>query len=212
MKKLYILSCILLLIIVLAGCALLPAKPLEVAEDVEGSGSQELVTVPEPELVEVQEPVLEPVPVSEDIAEEANVTADLKISGSLKLQSSKTLCPHLLERFECDKYELARCDFRTLVSKNDFFPDYLHCRNGYDYRGENPNHKYCFIQECRPLDENNIVYAYGGTVAYADYLYKVDKVEGGIMTTYTLYKCGEEFKEFKTSFDCKTYKSELRVI
>jgi hypothetical protein len=217
MKKVLVIIVICLLSVYLAGCGALPSKP-PVEEGGEESVAEEVPAADEPM---VEEPVVEEAPEpepaeeAEQVVEEANetaVTEELRISGSLKLQSSRALCPHLADRFSCNKYDVSRCEFTTFVGENDFYPDHIKCRSGYDYRGEDPNHKYCFIQECRPLEEYNVVYAYGGTVAYAEYLYNVEKVEGGIMTHYTLHKCGEEYKEFKTSTDCRVYKSELRII
>ncbi|MBU2561232.1 MAG: hypothetical protein KKD17_02960 [Nanoarchaeota archaeon] len=216
---------LLVALLTLAGCGFLPSKP-PIAGSGEDNGAAEAPAAkeqakapPEPEAAaeEIIEQVAKEekkyVSVEPEPANDTNETeAPLMISGSLKLQANPDLCPHLARAFECNKYDLARCGFKTLVGQNDFYPDYLSCRSGYDYRGEDPNHKYCFIQECRPLDKDNIVYAYGGTVAYVEYFYRVEKVEGGIMTSYTLHKCGEEHKEFPTSSGCRVYKSELKNI
>jgi hypothetical protein len=218
MKNVAIIA-ILLAILVVVGCAFLPAKPP--VEELQGetetiseTPAQQAPAAPAP-AAEQQPAQAESsyTPVVSEPANETNATAPaLQISGSLVLQDNTQLCPHLVRKFDCDRYDLARCEFKTLVGQNDFFPDYLHCREGYTYRGEDPNHKYCFIQECRPIEKENIVEAYGGPVAYAEYIYSVDKTETGIMTHYTLDKCGEERKEFPTSYDCRIYKSELRNI
>ncbi|MBW2971484.1 hypothetical protein KY359_00465 [Candidatus Woesearchaeota archaeon] len=223
MKKGWVSVCIALLLLVVAGCGFLPSKPpIEGAgEDAEpaAADSQPATAAPKaPEAAadDIIEQVAQEkkyVPVEPEIVNETNETEEeLRISGSLRLQSNPELCPHLIRKFECDKYDLARCDSKTLVGQNDFYPDIISCWSGYDYRGEDPNHKYCFIQECRPLDKDSVVYAYGGTVAYAEYLYEVEKVEGGINTKYTLHECGEEFKEFPTSFDCRVYKSDIKTV
>jgi hypothetical protein len=136
----------------------------------------------------------------------------LTISGNLNLQSDTTQCPHLAQSFDCNKYDIRRCDFKMIVGQNKFYPGIMICRDGYTYRNENPNHKYCFIQECSPIAKDNVVEAYGGPVAYAEYIYAEDTVSGGIMTNYKLTKCGEEKKEFKTSNECKYYNSKLKSI
>ncbi|MBN1543971.1 hypothetical protein JW898_00750 [Candidatus Woesearchaeota archaeon] len=212
--------------VIIAGCGFLPSEPPMSAAEGEGETAE---AAPQQQTKAPQQPeaaaedIIEQVakeekkytPAEPETLNESNATneteAPLMISGSLKLQGNQDLCPHLLRTFECDKYELGRCSFKTLVGRNGFYPDYLSCRSGYDYKGEDLNHKYCFIQECRPLEKDNIVYAYGGTVAYAEYLYRVEKVEGGIMTYYTLHKCGEERKEFSTSSGCREYKSEIKT-
>ncbi|MFC1741721.1 hypothetical protein ACFL3V_04260 [Nanoarchaeota archaeon] len=210
-KGLLILSVVIILLVIV-GCKGMPPGP-EDAVSAEDSTAD--ITEPaEEQTVDDQEVAVEEkkkdVPAEDTTAETDE--AELKISGNLGLQKSLELCPHLAGSFDCDKYDLRRCDFKMTVGKNEFYPDLLHCRSGYDYRGENPAHKYCFIQECRPLEKENIVYGYGGTVVYAEYIYSVDTVDGGIMTHYTLDKCGEELKEFPTSYECRLYKSELRNI
>jgi len=72
-----------------------------------------------------------------------------------------SLCPHLAASFQCDKYDIRRCSFKTIVGQNDFYPDIMSCRNGYTYMKEDPEDKYCVVQECRPLEKNGIVEAYG---------------------------------------------------
>jgi hypothetical protein len=217
MKKGLMILLIAVMLLAVVGCGFLPAKPgIEDAEEPVPEEPVQEQAEPEPAEEEVTEqaPVEEAgIDVVQDITEEANMTEEKpEISGNLDLQDNLELCPHLAERFECNKYDLRRCDFETFVGKNDYYPDLLSCRSGYDYRGENPDHKYCLIQECRPLEKQNIVYAYGGPTAYAEYIYSVKNVEGGILTHYVLHKCGEEYNEFKTSFDCKVYKSELQNI
>jgi hypothetical protein len=221
MKKVAIIT-ILLAMLILVGCGFLPSKPP--VEELQGE-TETIVETPaqpaaEPAPATPPAPAVEPAPVESKytpaVSEIVNATNEttpaLQISGSLDLQDNPQLCPHLVRKFDCDKYDLARCGFKTLVGQNDFFPDYLHCRDGYVNRGENPNHKYCFIQECRPIEKKNIVEAYGGPVAYAEYIYSVDKTDTGVMTHYVLDNCGEEHKEFPTSYDCRIYKSSLRNI
>jgi hypothetical protein len=222
MKKVAI--TIILLALLLAGCGLLPKEPP--VEELQGETNTIVETPAAPETqqpapADATPPAAEVAPPVESkytpaepvIINETNETAPaLQISGSINLQSNPQLCPHLVRKFDCDKYDLARCGFKTLVGQNDFFPDYLHCREGYVNRGEDPRHKYCFVQECRALEKDNIVHAYGGPVAFAEYLYEVEKTATGVMTHYTLLKCGEEHKEFPTSYDCRIYKSELRNI
>jgi hypothetical protein len=212
MKKVVIVLLMAVLMIIILGCGFLPAKPPverageEVAAPAEPPKQEKAEALSEPETAEVVEQVVEAV--EEEAVEEA-AEEGLKISNSLDLQSDLTLCPNLANSFECDKYDIRRCDFKTFVGDNDFYPDLMNCRKGYDDRDENPDNMYCLIQECRPLEEDNIVYAYGKIIAYAEYAYNVEKVEGGIMTHYGLLRCGEIHKEFESSFDCQVYKSEL---
>jgi len=208
----------LILFIFLIGCGMAPKSPdtgdetetqteadQENENDDTSAQTPAVVPVPEaPAIQESQEPV---VPVVNE-----NITLPLKASGNLNLQDSPSLCPHIAPRFDCNRYDVRSCPVKKIVGQNDFLPGIMSCRSGYEHRGENPNHKYCFIQECRPIEKENIVEAYGGPVAYVEYIYSVEKVEGGIMTHYTLNKCGEEEKEFKTSFDCNNYMTELRNV
>jgi hypothetical protein len=223
---------VLAIILLAAGCkTFFPPSPEEAtaaetgqadeAEDETGDTSSRQPTTQqtaeeaaEAVISQVAEEKKEYLEIEASAANDTNTTPEPEpaISGSLKLQESRELCPHLARKFDCDKYDLARCDFRTLAAQNKFYPDMISCRSGYDYKGENPNHKYCFIQECRPIEKDNIVKAYGGIVAYAEYIYSVDKAEGGIMTHYTLDKCGEEKKEFRTSYDCRVYKSTSKSV
>lgn len=145
-----------------------------------------------------------------ELLNESNVTEEILISGDLQLQDDLGLCPHLARSFECDRYDIRRCDFKTFVGANDFYPDFISCKDGRK-PGENPDHKYCLIQECRPMQRDNIVFAYGGHSIYAEYVYSVENVGGGIITHYTLHRCGEKYVEFETSFDCTVYKSELEI-
>jgi hypothetical protein len=216
---------ILVAISLLAGCALLPAKPAEVigggtTENVQPAATQ---TAPAPQpapqptepaqSAEAQAPEPKYTPAVPEAKNDTPVAEPkLTISGSLKLQTDTTLCPHLVKMFECNKYDIRSCPFKTIVGKNDFYPEQMICRSGYSYKKENPDHKYCFIQECRTLEKGNVVYAYGGPVVYAEYAYSVQQVSGGIMTKYALASCGEESKEFKTSMECKSYMHEMKSI
>lgn len=148
--------------------------------------------------------------------ETANVTnitntteAELQISGSLKLQTDATLCPHLNTSFSCDKYDIRRCDFKDFVGVEGYYPDLINCRAGRKDKGENPDYRYCLIQECQPISEENLAYEYGGPTIFAEYEYREEKVAGGIMTYYTLKRCGEQQNTFNSSFDCTVYKSRL---
>ena len=207
MKKSIMIFLIAAMLVVIVGCGFFPSEPPieepeeEIAAPEEPAEQPE--QLPEPEAAEEIEPVVE-----EEIAAEPEEKGP-EISGSLDLQENLALCPHLAESFECNKYDIRRCNFNTFVGKNEFYPDLMNCRDGYTQRGENPDNKYCIIQECRPLQEENIAYAYGGPIAYAEYDYSVEQIEGGIMTHYTLLRCGETHKEFDTDFDCTVYKSEL---
>ena len=145
-----------------------------------------------------------------ELLNNSNTTELVAISGDLNLQNDLELCPHLTKRFDCNRYDIRRCDFKTFVGANDFYPDLISCRDGRK-SGENSDHKYCLIQSCRPMQKDNIVYAYGGQSIYAEYAYVVENVGDSIMTHYTLEKCGEEHAEFETHFDCVVYKSELEM-
>lgn len=217
MKKGMIVLFTSVMLIIIAGCGFLPEKPgiEDAGEPVLEEPVQEQAE-PEPatdksveEVVEEEELVV----AVEDITAETDMTDGLpEISGSLDLQDNLGLCPHLAESFECNKYDVRRCDFKTFVGQNGYYPDLISCRSGYENKGEDTENKYCLIQECRPLEKENIVYAYGGPVIYAEYDYSVESVEGGIMTHYSLLRCGETYNEFDTSFDCRVYKSELEDI
>jgi hypothetical protein len=209
---------IILVIIILAfaaGCALMPS---EAPSGEEGSAelADEAIPAPEPasagDLIDqvAQEEVQEvPSYVEEGVVEEANLSTDLPVSGSLELQNDLERCPHLAASFECDRYDIRRCEFNRFVGRNGFYPNLIDCRDGRADKGQDPDKKYCLIQGCRPLTSDNIVYAYGGPTAYAEYIYHVENVEGGIMTHYSLNRCGEQYDEFDTSFDCTVYKSRL---
>ncbi len=216
--------CVLLFIVFLAvaGCAyFLPTDPADAmggtseSESTDDSGQVGSESVPDPDaavddiISQVVEEKLSPEVVQENITNETNVTVDLVFSGSFDLQPDLGLCPHLADSFSCDKYDVRRCDFGEIVGRNDYYPDLINCRDGNTEKGENPQNKYCIIQECQPLDENNIVYAYGGPTIYAEYGYRVEKVANGILTHYTLRRCGEMHKEFDSEFDCTVYKAEL---
>lgn len=142
-----------------------------------------------------------------------NITeVQLQTSGSLTLQSDPELCPHLNSSFSCDKYDIRRCGFKHTVGKEDYYPDLINCRAGKKEQGENQDYMYCLIQECQPLSENNLVFGYGGPTAFAEYIYTVEKVSGGIMTHYTLKRCGEQYNTFNSTFDCTVYKSRLEKL
>lgn len=221
MKKSVLVVLISLFLLITAGCGFFSAET-SVAEMEEGS--EEAAAPAEPAAKKEQK---EPEAAAEDIIKnvveakekgpeeevnETNVTVEVEmnISGSLDLQEDLLLCPHLAESFSCNKYDVRRCDFETFVGKNGTYPDLISCRDGRK-KGENPGNKYCLIQECGPVEEGNIAYAHGGMAAFAEYIYRVEKVEGGIMTHYTLKRCGETYKEFNSSFDCTVYKSELDI-
>ncbi len=204
-KEIFIILAILLLI---AGCKMVPESPEDVAKDAETEEQPAPIVKPAVVKEATYTPVETPV---ENLTNETAQPIELKTSGSIELQDSTALCPHLAESFQCDKYDIRRCSFKTLVGQNDFYPDIISCRDGYTYMKQDPKNKYCVVQECRPLENNGIVEAYGGPVMYAEYDYSVDNVEGGIMTNYKLLRCGEMFKEFKSSTDCREYYSTLKT-
>jgi hypothetical protein len=224
MKNVAIIFLIGALMILSIGCFMIPPKP---SEALAPEGWEKAAPAPQPATQAPKTPaaaedVIEQVakaetkytPAEPEPVNTTNETAtpELKISDSLKLQSSTDLCPHLAEKFDCNRYDIRSCKFKTLVGQNDFYPDLMSCRSGYEYRKEDPRHKYCYIQECRPLEKNNIVEAYGGPVMYAEYIYSEEQTAAGIMTHYTLLKCGEVWQESKTSADCKFYLSKLNAI
>jgi hypothetical protein len=223
MRKAVIVFLICSLIILSAGCALLPQKPAEALPGEDTTSTQPTPQSPQasPATQEsVVDDVIEQVVATKYVPAEpepvnvSNETEEvvLKTSGSLKLQSNLAMCPHLVQRFDCNRYDIRSCKFKTLVGQNDFYPDIISCRDGYEYRKEDPRHKYCYIQECRPLEENNIVDGYGGPVIYAEYIYSEEKTATGIMTHYALFSCGETWQESKTSADCRFYLSKLNTV
>ena len=203
------------------GCGFFPEQPsTEGAEEPapDEIGEQEQAG-PEPSKEEAVEKAVEEakaVVAVDNVTAEQNITGIagdvIETSGSLDLQDDVGLCPHLAEQFECNRYDVRRCDFKKVVGKNDYYPDLISCRSGYEHKGEDAANKYCLIQECRPLEKENIVYAYGGPVIYAEYDYSVESVEGGIMTHYSLLRCGEAYEEFETNFDCTVYKSKIENV
>lgn len=217
----FISACIFL--IAVTGCAFLPGEPPinGTAEPVDGTGQQDQEDIiqesPEQEPEDIAEQIIEqvaeeeaaPVETEQNLTNETNQTEELEISGSLDLQEDLSLCPHLAPSFECDKYDIRRCEFKTSVGRNNFYPDLINCRDGDPDKGEDAGNKYCIIQACQPLAEDNMVYAYGGPTAYAEYDHTVHKTETGIMTQYDLLRCGEMHEEFETKFDCTVYKAEL---
>jgi hypothetical protein len=222
----YALFAVAALLLIVGGCWMLPPKP---GSDNLGETSNQSSAEPAPQVaptVTTTAPVQETSKAPENVTQskyiaavpaipnDTNVTSvkELMISGNLNLQDNLDMCPHLVRSFDCDRYDIRSCKFKNIVGQDDFYPDIMACRDGYSYRNENINHKYCFVQECRALEKGNVVYAYGGSVAYAEYIYHVDNVPGGIMTHYTLAKCGEEMQEFDTSNGCKSYKTQLKSI
>lgn len=199
---LFVVSVIIsVLLLSIAGCV--PPQSQEAAAE-EATLEDDALPSDQTPVESPQQPAAEE---SQDIPEQEE--SSIQISGSLNLQDDLSKCPHLAESFECDRYDISRCKFKTLVGKDDFYPDYIYCRDGRLEDGEKAGRKYCFIQECRPLEKESIVYAYGGPVTWGEYIYTVDKVDGGIMTHYQLVSCGEDRQEFEDSFDCTTYRSTL---
>jgi len=228
--KYAILFVLISIFLLVGGCSLLPAKPgstlpgettteptSQPSEPVAATQTTEPGENPAEEVKEAAPEIVPEKKYAASVPEAPNdtivtpVKEDI-ISGNLNLQGNLDICPHLVRSFDCDRYDIRSCKFKNIVGQDDFFPDLMACRSGYSYRNEDPNHKYCFVQECRTLEKGNVVYAYGGPVAYAEYIYQVESVPGGIMTHYTLTKCGEERQEFDTSNGCKSYKSQLKSI
>lgn len=208
---------VLILLAFAAGCALMPAEsPVGVndsagvvGEGAVAEGQETAAGDVMGQAVQEEQVPEEVVGAEENASETSNLTAELPVSGSLELQNDLERCPHLADSFSCDKYDIRRCEFKRFVGRNGFYPDLIDCRDGRVDKGQNPGKKYCLIQGCRPLTSDNIVYAYGGPTAYAEYIYSVENVAGGIMTHYALDRCGEQYGEFDTSFDCNVYKSRL---
>jgi hypothetical protein len=204
--------------IVMAGCGFLPSgTPINGTAEETGTAAEPVKKQEQKEPEAAAADIIKQVVEEEqkDVVNETNETnvtteTAAKISGSLALQKDLSLCPHLAASFSCNKYDIRRCDFKMQVGKNGTYPNLMNCRDGRK-KGENPDNKYCIVQECRPIEEENIAYAHGGMVAFAEYIYKEEKVEGGIMTHYTLRRCGEDHMEFNSSFDCTVYKSKLTI-
>ncbi len=150
-------------------------------------------------------------PVVVNSTNETNTTeiTAVTLSESLNLQDTLSLCPHLNVSFECNRYDIRRCEFKQIVGNNNYYPDLINCRAGKSSRGENPDNRYCLIQECQPIKKDNIVYSYGGPTIWAEYDYHEQKSVEGVMTYYSLKRCGEMQMQFNSSFDCTVYKSEL---
>lgn len=216
---------IVLIFLVLAsasGCSPAPADVNESEEDAGemsdvsgspdeaaeagGTDADQVIEQAIQEEAEIQETEEE---LSGNMTADANATQEYSISGSLELQTDLERCPHLAQSFSCDRYDIRRCEFKRFTGRNGFYPDLIDCRDGRAEKGQDPEKKYCLIQECSPLTEENIVQAYGGPTAYAEYDYRVEKIEGGIMTHYSLLRCGETYKQFDNEFDCTVYKSRL---
>jgi predicted small lipoprotein YifL len=230
MKKSVTIIAAILILSVLAGCGYLPGgspipPPPEEALQEPAVEEQEQQVAAEPELPEqpeaepeelaaqeviktlAQEEMTEPEINETNQTNATNVT--LEVSGSLDLQEELSLCPHLAESFSCDRYDVRRCNIGQIVGANEYYPELMNCRAGRAEKGEEPENRYCLIQECVPLHNKSVVYAYGGPILYAEYAYSEEKVPGGIMTHYTLLRCGEDHAEFNTSLKCISYKSEL---
>ncbi|MFH1064672.1 MAG: hypothetical protein V1729_06320 [Candidatus Woesearchaeota archaeon] len=199
--RLATITLLVIFLLAIAGCGPVPAQ--------DEAGDEELVDEPLLEVPVQTAQVQEPEIAQDNTSDIADLEQGVEITGSLELQDDLSKCPHLMETFDCDRYDISRCKFKNLVGKDEFYPDYIYCRDGRLEHGESAGRKYCFIQECRLLEKENIVYAYGGPVTWGEYIYTVDKVDGGIMTHYQLVSCGEDRQEFKTSFDCTTYRSTL---
>jgi len=213
-----------LLLIFSAGCGLLPGEPpipgteADVGEAPETTDAEDAASAEEePEdsveqlisqVVEEEELLVEE---EQNLTNETDETALIEISGSLDLQEDLSFCPHIVDSFSCDRYDVRRCEIKQIVGQNGYFPDLINCRAGEPDRnpGEKADNRYCIIQECQPIHEDNIVYAYGGPIIYAEYDYREEKVGGGIMTHYSLLRCGEMFMEFEDKFECTVYKAEL---
>ncbi|NQU79428.1 hypothetical protein HQ545_06695 [Candidatus Woesearchaeota archaeon] len=203
------LICILIIIILLfiAGCGMIPKDP----EAFNDSSDESNDTIVEPEVT--ADDIIEQIavkekqkPVENNIT---NITINVSaVSGSLDLQQDIELCPHLARSFSCNRYDVRHCDINTIVGRDQFWPDLINCRTG-RLDGEDPDNRYCLVQECQPLHNDSIVDAYGGPTIFAEYEYREEKVGGGIMTHYTLKECGEVFMEFKSKFDCVVFKSNF---
>ncbi len=139
-------------------------------------------------------------------------SSEIKVSGSTALQDNLSLCPHLVHEFSCDRYDIRGCDFKHGLGKDGFFPDILKCRSGDVSKGESSDSKFCFIQGCGPIVKGNLVHRYGGPVIYAEFKYRLEKTGSGIMTYYTLRRCGETWKDFASEYDCSMYYSEWRQL
>lgn len=183
---------------------------LETSESTDGADPQDEQSV---EVVaDVTESVKQEDSENLEELETQNVTeSDLNTSltsGSLDLQDDLKLCPHLAKRFSCDKYDIKFCEFTQMLGANDYYPNVLNCRDGQTAKGENPDHEYCLIQSCMPLASDGIVYAYGGTTAYAEYSYVKDRINEEVVLHYSLVKCGEMEKEFEKQDNCKFFRSD----
>ncbi len=151
--------------------------------------------------------------VSENLTVNLDDTPELQISGSTELQGDLSLCPHLARTFECDRYDLRACRFKERIGENGYFPDHMRCRADENADFVRSDKRYCFIQECGPIVVGNLAEKYGGHVSYAEYDYREEKTaDGGIMTYYNLKKCGEEWKEFDSEYDCQIYYAEWRKL
>jgi hypothetical protein len=201
-KKHYMLliSAVLVMLLI-AGCGLILPKEAGIAEEPRAEDDSYADTDVEQQAAAASE---QPAEQETETAGEAEDTGPppLPTSGSLDLQMRHDLCPHLVTNFSCDKYDLRNCGYTTMLGKEGFYPNVLNCRDG-----KTEGQVFCLIQECMPITEENIVRAYGGTTAYAEYTYIKDKVEGGIILHYKLSKCGETELEFETQDKCRFYRS-----
>jgi len=205
--RLALVTLIVTILLTITGCGSAPVQEENISEEM--ISDEEISEEVAPQQESDQQDGESTDDAEDDSANETETETSMAITGNLELQDDLSKCPHLIGTFECDRYDISRCYFKTFIGKEDFFPDYIYCRDGRIKDGERNDWKYCFIQECRPLKEENIVKAYGGPVTWGEYKYSVEKVGGGIMTYYELISCGEEYDEFETSFDCRTYRSEL---
>ena len=205
-----------LLMLIMAGCGSLglPEKAPETKAS-DSAAKPAAPAAPAPAAATAEAQAGQEAEVNVTVNETEQPEVELKITGNTRLQTDLSLCPHLQQKFDCDRYDVRGCRFKQRVGDNGFFPDYMICSSG-DIKAkgpaaaDKPDRRFCFIQECAPIVEGNLAESYGGLVAYAEYNYRKETTDTGIMTYYDLRRCGEMKKEFNTKEECRVYYSEWR--
>ena len=223
-KRVWFLSVVLLLLVlfVISGCDRLIAVADKVSKLKKGNANQSNNTTlvsddNQTDTKKISESVeSDSVGVGEQTNNKSSAVVETvnktKVSGSLELQSDLDLCPHLVQEFICDKYDLRDCKFKQIMGEDEFYPDNLFCRDGLSLKKGVSGNKYCIVQECRGITEGGIVSSFGGVMAYVEYNYDEETVKDGIMTRYKLLRCGEIQKSFIERTDCNHYFAEVKKL